>query len=143
MLARISPEGHQYEFIENKNALIFKTLPFRGQTLEAVITYLDKQILKYPERSFIRLKGSPDHLGFIHYDALKKRYAFYTLSKLGEDQSDEKPITLMVSPDEDQYQHFSITEDNIRLLLKEVLKSQTHWTPEHWEFFEQCMDECT
>lgn len=129
-----------YTFIENPNALIFKTINVRGETLDDIVGYLDKQILKYPTGSYIRLKGKPGNATFRCYDEIKKRYALYVLTRLGDDA--DKPLsTVSINTDDDTYNQLSITPDNIVTLLADSIKSKYTVSDAQWVHFHRYMSE--
>lgn len=129
-----------YTFIENPNALIFKTINVRGESLDDIVGYLDKQILRYPTGSYIRLKGKPGNATFRSFDEIKKRYALYVLSRVGDDV--DKPLaTVSIDKDDDNHNQLSITPDNIVTLLADSIKSKYNVTDAQWMFFHKCMSE--
>lgn len=136
VIARVYGDKHSYEFVENKGAMIFKTIQVRGSNLEEVIAYLDKQILKHKEGSHIRLKGSTDHTAFKYYDELKKRYALYNLLKKGDIEDEAVPIFVL----EDEHHHFSITEENVEKLLRDCIVGKYTFSDKHWGRFEEYVD---
>ena len=127
----------QYHFIENTRAMVFKTIKLKGKTIDELFEYLDKRILKYPAGSFIRLKGSKDHIGFSYYDEIKKRYLLYQVSKQGEDIESTSIVDI---GDLDDYQSFSITPDNIESLLKDSITPKYTFTDQHWSFMNSTME---
>jgi hypothetical protein len=128
-----------YTFIENPNALIFKTINVRGESLDDVVGYLDKQILKYPIGSYIRLKGKPGNTTFRSFDEIRKRYALYTLSRLGD--NDDKSLSVITIDTNDSYNQLSITPDNITMLLADSIKSKYTVSDVQWVYFHKYMAE--
>lgn len=127
-------------FLVNPGALIFKTINVKGETLDEVIAYLDKHILKHPSGSYIRLKGKPGNATFRYFDEIRKRYSLYVVSRLGED-ADKPSNVITISADDDNYNQLSITPDNITLLLADCIKSKYAVSDAQWGYFRECMSE--
>jgi hypothetical protein len=68
-----------YTFIENTSSYIYKTINVTDKT---TVEKLDKQILKYPKDSHIRLSMSKDHPFNLTFGELKIRYIDYNVKKL-------------------------------------------------------------
>jgi len=137
--AEVRSDGtRQYHFIENTEAMIFKTVQLKGEDIQDIMAYLDKRILKYRPGSFIRLKGRKDHPGFSYYEELKKRYALYSLTKQGEELETTQVVDIGVLND---YQSFSITTDNVRGLLSDNIRARYEFHDQHWTYMHGVLDE--
>lgn len=111
-----------YEFIENKKAKIFKTIYLRSDDVYKNLDYIDNQISRYPQGSYIRIKAKKDNQIFKSFDSLKSKYILYYLSKTTiEDESEEKQIQ---DQELTQYNIISITQENIVSLLKSEVISE-------------------
>lgn len=134
--AEIRSDGsHSHDFIENTGAMIYKTIQVKKKTLEESIEYLDKQIPKLPIGSKVRLQADRAHPIFVSFHELEVKYVLYTLSKKTNDKADQ-PISV-VDIQTDDYQVLSITKENLPMLLKEVLITDTSLTPPHWSVINQ------
>lgn len=119
----IRPDRHdEYFFLENKQAMIFKTLSLTEKAFDDIAAYLDPKIERYPPGSFIRLKTKyKEKLSGI-FETLIRRYPHYTLSK---DTSDaEKTTEQIVQTEMDlaTYHPVVITPDNIEGLLMQQIR---------------------
>lgn len=141
--ASISSSGqHHWHFIENKNAFIYRTITVRARTIEDILSYLDKHILRYPAGSYIRIKAIKDHLVFSHFEDIKNRYIVYRLSKHGVEE--DTPYLIIDSQADDlTHQCFSISSENIEQLMTESISSKTPlpYTDRHWKYFKQFLSE--
>lgn len=112
--------GHKFNFIENKQAKIFKTIKVKSNNLDAVLEQIDKQISKLPIYSHVRIKAKKDHQIFKAFETIKSRYILYVISKLTDDEEEE--IKTLASLDLPSYQTVTITKENIvDLLINEIL----------------------
>ena len=135
--AHITNNDRSFHFIENKNAMIYKTINLRGSTIEEVLEYLDKKILSLPEGSFIRLNGKEDHIGFSYFREIKTRYLMYTISRKSEEVITNNIVDIGVLND---YQSFSITPDNIEGLLRSTIESKYPFEEKHWGYFKETIN---
>lgn len=141
--AEIRQDGsHEHHFIENKDALIFKTIKVRAMDLEASIAYLDKQISKYPIGSNIRIHAKKDHPVFMAFSDLEIRYAQYRLTKKTDDKEDDSLYSSKIIVQSD-YQAFSITKENLNTLLTDSLATRKDLTPPHWVCINKTLQELT
>lgn len=121
--AVIKPDySYEITFIENKNSKIYKTINCSNMTIDNTLKYLDKELEKLPQESFIRIEANKDDPILVSMDTLKKSFPgirFSTkISKTAETDS-QNLIDLRNS-----YHPISITSVNIVDLLIERLKSK-------------------
>jgi hypothetical protein len=119
----IRPDGHdEYFFLENKAAMVFKTLSLSEKAWEDIPHYLDARIEKYPPGSFIRLKTKHKEKLSAIFEALIQRYPHYTLSKdtRHADQTTEQIV--QTEMDMTTYTPIVITPENIESLLMQQIK---------------------
>jgi hypothetical protein len=113
-----------YEFIVNKTAKIFKTINIpKHYTIEEALDRLDKQILKYPEDSFIRIKAPKNHIVYQAFEELRKRYINYNLSKKNEeDMVTDNQLVEDITYTNPEYEVITITHDNIVDLITSEIR---------------------
>jgi predicted MPP superfamily phosphohydrolase len=121
-------EQPSWEFIPNKNAYVYKTIPVRANT---TLEQLDKKILNLPIDSYVRLEMKPDHPFYTTFKDLQLRYHAYRLSKKSPKEKDVK-----VSVKEDlngMVSSFCLTEDNIfSKLTTEIERKEYGFESRHW-----------
>lgn len=127
----IRPDQHdEYFFLENKAAMIFKTISLPEKAFEDITAYLDPKIEKYPAGSFIRLKTKyKENLSGV-YESLILRYPHHTLSKdtSGAQQTTEQII--QTDMDMATYHPIVITAGNIESLLMQQIRQK--YTPNQY-----------
>lgn len=128
-------------FIENKEAMIFKTIQIKQSDYQASIEELDKKISKYPEHSYIRIKAKKNHPLFLEFDKIELRYLAYHLSRQTSDQKDEQYKILNIGETLSDYTAFAITEQNIGQLLKEEIQKDSMFKQPHWSYFNEILAE--
>ncbi len=113
-------ENDNYSFIENTNAYIYKTINI---TTAHTLDKLDKQILKYPKESFIRLSMNKDHPFNTTFQDLKLRYLDYRLKKLIKEHVAEKNKATHILSDTqiDLSGKFYLDTDIYQMLLTSIL----------------------
>jgi len=122
IFARITPnfEDH-FEFLVNQHATIFKTIRLTKTHFENLFQYLDKQIEKYPIRSFIRLKSKEKILLNNQFEDIKRRYPQYTLSKDIDSENRLENSLFKTELDMTTYSPIVIRKENITELLMESI----------------------
>ena len=106
----------EVKFIENKKAMIFKTIDCTTLDIDKTITKIDKKVNKLPNGSEIRIKGNSDNPIFSNMNSLVLKYPLLGWSKLIQDNEPEE-IIKELSIDENEYIPITITSDNIKKLL--------------------------
>lgn len=124
VLCTISKDGNNhFDFIENKNARIFKTILLKNNDLDKSMLKISKDLKGIPDDSFIRIKANKTHPIYIAMDELRLRYPQYTFSKISIEDDIEKYESLKSSVDiGTNYTPITITSDNIKeCLLGEIV----------------------
>lgn len=119
--AKIYKDSFTFDFIENKNAQIYKTIEISDLSLEDTFRCLDEVTNTYPN-SFIRLKATYNHPIFANMGEVVAKYPGITFSRLIKDKSaniDEQYSDLEI--DTSEYTPITLTKDNIPDLLKPKL----------------------
>ena len=90
MLMILDPDdGNKFFFLENKKAKIFKTITLKLADVDRCLEFIDKQLLKIPINSYIRIKARKDHGVYQAFEELKLRYPLYHLSKKSLEDEEE------------------------------------------------------
>jgi len=136
--AEIRKDGSkEHHFIVNKAAMVFKTIRVKPLELKDSIAYLDQRISKLPLGSAIRIQAKKDHPIFQVFSDLEIRYSQYRLSKKTTDQDEHIYETHI---DSDAYQTFTISRDNIRSLITDILTANSKMTPAHFECMQKVFE---
>lgn len=128
MLMYLDPvDGDKYFFIENKGAKIFKTFTLKNADVEKSMEYIERQLLKIPLNSYIRIKAAKDHGVYIGFEELKSKFPFYNFTKKSLEDEEETAYNLRVNDMLDiEYVSVQIDRENIRnLLWEEISKKYT------------------
>jgi hypothetical protein len=90
MLMILDPDdGNKFFFLENKKAKMFKTITLKLADVDRCLESIDKQLLKIPINSYIRIKARKDHGVYQAFEELKLRYPLYHLSKKSLEDEEE------------------------------------------------------
>lgn len=115
-------------FIENTNAFTFKTI---NVTSSVTLDKLDKQILKYPKGSYIRLLMNKDHDFNVIFPELKLRYLDYHLKKQIKEYASESDTVAYILHDTDlDLSEKFVLENNIHQTLLDIVHSKYHLNSE-------------
>lgn len=122
VLCHISQHGNSYEFIENKNAKLFKTIELKNKDLEKSLKQVEKVLAQLRDNSFVRIKANKDHPLYVAFEELKARFPMYTFSKTSiEDEQELQRLVKDVVNLDDQYTAITIVRENIvELIMQEV-----------------------
>ncbi len=106
-----------YEFIVNKNAKIYKTIEVKQKDINKAISFIEKEIKKYPKDSYIRLLLNKDSPFISIYDKFVLNQLDYHFSKkiLNNDKTKETMTKDFKKSD------VTINEKNIHTILKNKL----------------------
>lgn len=124
IVCEVTPNEKRFTFMENKDALIFKTIELKSKNLDKSISQIEKVIGKIPEDSMIRIKCAKDHPVSLGFDELKIRFPMYNFTKMNIDDTDEPHVvsqTLSVSRD---YVPITIGRNNIVDLIMNEVKAK-------------------
>lgn len=115
---------NSFKFLVNKHAMIFKTINIDKMTIEELIKKLDNLVKKIPTNSSIRL------VGYIEQLNLEQLYKRYNNIRIKLDKKKEKEIKTKLIEDDIKTEGFSITKDNIKILLFKELEKHNLTTKE-------------
>lgn len=117
VIASIRGDRDSFEFIENKNAKIYKTIEFKSNSDKEIIR-LRKILDKLPKDSYVRVKVKTDSDLLNQLSEIKKEYIFLNMDRQIKDEEITESIVEIV---DDQFSVLTITPENIRTLIKEKL----------------------
>jgi hypothetical protein len=106
-------------FIENRHAMLYRTLKVSGLPMDEVLTKIDQETAQYPEGSQVRLQCTSTDPVVNAMDVVKKRYRQFVWSVKTTDRK-ETQAKLLVDH-RPRTKHVPISESNIRQLLTEQL----------------------
>lgn len=119
MLINVDTENiknDNYKFLTNNNAMVFKTIRFKQESIDEIIKSLDNTIKKLPNRSNIRIMSEHEDFLSKSIEDIKKRYPTLNIKyERNKTKIKKKSIideTIVIDS-------FNITKDNIVELLKE------------------------
>lgn len=108
-----------FDFIENKNAKIFKTIELKSYDIDKNLNKIEKIIKHYPIDSYIRIKAKKDNPIYMAIDQLKLRYPEFNFSRKSIEEHEEETkldLSLDVS-----YRPITINKDNIVSIMLEQI----------------------
>lgn len=142
MLMELDPvEGNRFLFIENYGAKIFKTLTLKNKDVEKSMDFIEKQLLKIPINSYIRIKAAKDHGVYIGFEELKIKFPFYNFSKKSLEDEEESAYNLRVNDMLDvEYTSVQIDRENIRTLLWDEISKKHTLTPQQQSIYNRVID---
>lgn len=122
VLCTISKNGNSFEFIENKQAKIYKTIKIRFNDLDRALQQIENNLSKIPEGSYVRIQCKKDHPLYIAFDELKIKYPLYFFTK--DSVEDKEEILTDSEIDSDDYVPITITSDNVVSLIVNEVRSK-------------------
>lgn len=138
MLFEIRPDEQYPFFVQNKNALPFKTLHFKNNDLEKALASIDKVVVDLPEYSWLRIKAKESHPVLSSLEVLSKKYGHVRFEKITEEDEAKKKQNLVDQKAFENLDYVAIVldKDNIvEMTLKEVEASETShdlvWLEQH------------
>ncbi len=114
---------HEVQFVENKHALIFKTIECRGLTIGETLEEIQNNLGGIPDGSHIRISCSKSNPILQDMDQLIRLWPLITWSKLVKDLKIEDEGFEEVLEESD-YVPITITPENIEKLVMDRLFSQ-------------------
>lgn len=118
-------EGHRrVRFVENKGAMIFKTIDCSGLEIPAILEKVHDIVTKLSEKPFVRIEAEKDNPIFTNFDVLVRQHPLVTWSKLPRDDDEESEEVNIVDTEEDNFIPITITKENIVPLLLDRLVKQ-------------------
>ena len=123
-------------FIENRNALVFKTITCNDMDYEASLKKIDRLTKHLPIGSNVRIRASKLHPLMGSIEAVKLKWPLLNITKITlEAENEIATIATEIDADTIAYTPISITEDNILSLVLADIKSTNHLSP----MLEQCI----
>ena len=116
---RVTDSEVSARFIENRHAMLYRTLKVSGLPMDEVLTKIDQETAQYPEGSQVRLQCTSTDPVVNAMDVVKKRYRQFVWSVKTTDRK-ETQAKLLVDH-RPRTKHVPISESNIRQLLTEQL----------------------
>lgn len=111
-----------FNFIENKNAKIFKTIEFKNNDLEKNKKKLKKLLVGLPLDSYIRIKAKKDNPIYSSIDEIKLQYPEFNFTKKSiEEETEDKTIISYIN---EVYKPITINKENIGITLTEQITSK-------------------
>lgn len=108
--------AYKCEFIENKNARIYKTVKCTSEDTELNMVKIDKVAAKLPDESFIRIMSKQTNPIMSASETLKLRWPNLNWSFTKEKENDKKNATAAYHQEE-KYTPIIINKESIRNLL--------------------------
>jgi len=116
--------NRRIKFIENKGAMIFKTVNCTGLEIGEILDKVKAVMEKLPENAFVRIEAERENPIFSTFEVLIRQYPLVTWSKLPRDENEEVEEVNIVPDEEDSFVPVTITRDNIVSLLMDRLVRQ-------------------
>ncbi len=115
--AVVQKDGHyQCQFIENKDARIYKTVKCNTDDLESNMKRIVKIAVKLPDESFIRIVADKTNPIMSAQDELKKRWPLLNWSFSKDKEKDKQELTIKYTQ-ANSYAPIIINRESIRNLL--------------------------
>ena len=127
ILVEISPEDSYFFFVENKDALPFRTVHIKTKDLDKALEQIDKVAVSLPEYSWIRIKAKESHPVLASIDQLSRQYTHIRFEKITEEEEIQKSQQLVNQKafESVDYKAVHIDKDNIvNLILSEMQNHQ-------------------
>jgi len=110
---------HKITFVENEGAKVYKTFKVTGKPFEKALVYLENQIKKLPQDSFVRVEAAKEDGIMVSMDVLKAKFPTIRFSTKVDKETE--PLKQTVIDIQSAYQPVAITKANIEKLLMERL----------------------
>ena len=123
ILIELSPDDSYFFFIENKEALPFKTLHIKTKDLDKALEIIDKTTLELPEGSWLRIKAKETHPVLASIDQLGRQYTHVRFEKITEEEEVQKTKQLIDQQafDTVDYKAVHIDKSNIVNLILDAM----------------------
>lgn len=129
------PKGHieatvqrdgTYEIVhvENKGAKVYKTFTCTAMAIDEALAYLETEVEKLPQHSFVRVVASKADAILVSMDLLRKK--FPTIRFSTKVDKDAEITTQALIDLRSSYQPVAITRENIKKLLLQRLQERGH-----------------
>lgn len=104
-------------FVENKDALIFKTIRCMGMSLEETLAEIDKVAITVPTGSHLRVESDDTNPIFANMELLIRQYPLITWTKKPISVSETEIDSSTPLEEELDYTPITITPENLKTLL--------------------------
>ena len=115
-----------YTFIENENAMIFKTINITSNNLDVNLNKIKKVISNLPIHSHVRIRANKNNSILLAYAELKNQYPLVNLTKITiEDEEIQNSKVLIDEVEQDTtYIPITLDRDNIIELVTSNIKNR-------------------
>lgn len=114
-------------FIENTDALVYKTIELKHKDLNRSVEQIRKILSKIPEESMIRIKATKTHPVYVAFDEIKIMFPMYNFTKISLEEEQEHQVIQTNSVELDKnYTAFTINRDNIVNLITSEIRGKYH-----------------
>jgi len=113
---------NNWVFIENKDAVIYKTIAITNRKIENIYKTIDKEVSNIPPNSYIRLKIRKGSQVPVIINDIRKNFPLYNFTYYMENKDDDGLVSKKLLDKKDDY-GVQITPENINILVSEELKS--------------------
>lgn len=140
VLIQINRDGEsRYDFIENKQAKVYKTIEFKSYDMDKCIAKLEKTLAKLPFDSYVRIKAAKDHPLYSGLDSVKLRYLDFNFSRTTIDKVDQSYQLMNQEEVIVDYVPLSINSNNIVPLLFEQISAKYSLTTGQLELLDSIL----
>ena len=129
----IHPNGEmEYYFIENKHAMVFKTVKLKQPDLEKSVEYIRRMTKSVPQGHHVRIVAEKTHPLILGFDEVRRQFPMFQLTKKTLDELEEDQYNLIapVDLDEEHYIPVHLTRENLEERLLTQIR-QHHDVPAH------------
>lgn len=123
---KVFPKGDlECQFVENKNAFIYKTVDCTGLDVDTALEFIGSEIQSLPAGSHVRIRGNKTDDIMVSMDVLRKEFPvfeFTTKANTDREQLSQKTLETF----QPTHQAVSITKSNISELLLGQLKGMAY-----------------
>lgn len=128
----------QFHFIENPNAMLYKTIRVKGETLEKALSEVEKLAASLPPNSALRVVATGSHPIFQSFSVLEKKYPFLHFSKKKETEQDKSENTPTLPRD---YVPIVLNERTLIPALQAAVEETQRLTPERSQLLTQILED--
>lgn len=122
-------DGDAFEFIDNTQAKIFKSLRLTTSNLDESLRQVDQLVGKLPHGSSIRIDADKNHPLIVAFNNVKQLYPFHEFKKKTDNISDEEELKTVKALSPDEYTPMAINQNNIVEITLAEVKSKHQLTP--------------
>lgn len=142
ILCTIAATGRNtFQFIENKNAKIFKTIKLNKNDLDKSLAYIDKQVKGIKEGSYIRIMAKKNHPVYQAFQELQLLYPYLNMEKSSEEDHDQESQLINSAVQlSTEYIPISISKENVVGLLTDEIRKKTLLTARQQELLADILE---